>query len=82
MQEIGAPSILVLVYTSAIMMILRFNVGPIVGKLGPLGLLIASASFAAVGLFLLAGAKGLAIVFIAALFTGSVKPFSGPPCWV
>ncbi len=78
MQEIGAPAILVLVYTSMIMVILRFNVGPIVGKLGPLGLLMAAASFAAVGLFLLAGAKGLAMVFIAATIYGIGKTFFWP----
>ena len=78
MLEIGAPAILVLVYTSAIMMILRFNVGPIVGKLGPLGLLMAAAAFAAVGLFLLAGATGLAMVFIAATIYGIGKTFFWP----
>ena len=78
MAEIGAPSILVLVYTSAIMMILRFNVGPIVGKLGPLGLLMSAATCAIIGLFLLAGANGLVMIFIAATIYGVGKTFFWP----
>lgn len=78
MAEIGAPAILVLVYTSAIMMILRFNVGPIVGKFGPLGLLMGAAGFAIVGLWLLAGAKSLIFIFIAATVYGIGKTFFWP----
>jgi MFS family permease len=78
LAEIGAPAILVLVYTSAIMMILRFNVGPIVGKLGPLGLLATAAGLAIVGLYLLAGATGLFMVFLAATIYALGKTFFWP----
>ena len=40
----------ILVYTSLIMLILRFFAGPIVHALSPLGLLAASAAIAAGGL--------------------------------
>lgn len=43
----------VLVYTSFIMMLLRFAAGPIVHRLSPIGLLCASATLAIAGLFLL-----------------------------
>ena len=43
----------VLVYTSFLMMLLRFSAGPIVHRLSPIGLLCTSASFAIAGLFLL-----------------------------
>lgn len=78
MAEIGAPAILVLVYTSAIMMILRFNVGPIVGRLGPIGLLMAAATCAIIGLFLLAGASSLVMIFVAATIYGLGKTFFWP----
>lgn len=78
LEEIGAPAILVLVYTSAIMMILRFNVGPIVNRLGPLGLLATAASLAIVGLFLLSGAHGLVMIFLAATIYALGKTFFWP----
>ena len=43
----------VLVYTSFIMMLLRFSAGPIVHRLSPIGLLCTSAALAVIGLFLL-----------------------------
>jgi len=43
----------VLVYTSFIMMLLRFSAGPIVHRLSPIGLLCSSATLAIGGLFLL-----------------------------
>ncbi|MGY8688534.1 MAG: MFS transporter, partial [Verrucomicrobiales bacterium] len=52
----------ILVYTSVIMMVLRFFAGPIVHKLSPLGLLIVSAVLAIAGLFALSGASGVAII--------------------
>ncbi len=61
----------VLVYTSFIMMLLRFSAGPIVHRLSPIGLLCASASFAIAGLLLLskcAEAPVLAIFGAATLY--------------
>jgi MFS family permease len=68
----------VLVYTSAIMMILRFFAGPIIHKLSPLGLLAMSAILAVAGLVFLSGATGLAMIFIAATLYGFGKTFFWP----
>ncbi len=67
----------VLVYTSFIMMVLRFCAGPIVHRISPLGLLALSAAIAAVGLFSLSLASGLGI-FLAATLYGLGKTFFWP----
>ena len=69
---------LVLIYTSFIMMVLRFFAGPIVHSISPLGLLAASSAVAAVGLALLAGANGAVLVFVAATVYGFGKSFFWP----
>jgi MFS family permease len=68
----------VLVYTSSIMFVLRFFAGPIVHRISPLGLLAASAAIAAVGLFWLSNATGIAMVFAAATCYGLGKTFFWP----
>ena len=68
----------VLIYTSFIMMVLRFFAGPIVHTLSPLGLLASSAVLAIVGLILLAGASGLAFIFLAATLYAFGKTFFWP----
>ena len=79
MKAAGQHPLLVLIYTSAIMMVLRFwFAGPIVQKLGPLGLLATSAAFAVAGLFLLSTAKGLFMVFACATLYGFGKTFFWP----
>ncbi|MBM4080362.1 MAG: MFS transporter [Planctomycetes bacterium] len=67
----------VLVYTSFIMMVLRFFAGPIVHRLKPLGLLAVSALIAACGLFFLSKAAGIAILVAATLY-GFGKTFFWP----
>ncbi|HUG67780.1 MAG TPA: MFS transporter [Pirellulaceae bacterium] len=67
----------VLVYTSAIMMVLRFFAGPIVHTLSPLGLLALSAVLAIVGLLTLSFATGT-MIFIAATLYGFGKTFFWP----
>ena len=67
----------VLVYTSAIMMVLRFFAGPIVHRLSPLGLLAASAVLAIVGLYTLSFTTGL-MIFVAATLYGVGKTFFWP----
>jgi MFS family permease len=67
----------VLVYTSAIMMALRFFAGPIVHRISPLGLLAACSATAAVGLLFLSQATGLAILVAATLY-GVGKSFFWP----
>ena len=79
LKEAGKHPLLVLIYTSAIMMILRFwFAGPIVAKLGPLGLLAASAILAIAGLYLLSTASGLFMVFACATLYGFGKTFFWP----
>ncbi len=77
MKAMGHHAGWVLVYTSFIMMVLRFFAGPIVHKLSPLGLLAMSAAIAACGLFYLSTATGLAILFAATLY-GFGKTFFWP----
>ncbi|HEX3148930.1 MAG TPA: MFS transporter [Gemmataceae bacterium] len=70
----------VLVYTSVIMMVLRFFAGVIVHKLSPIGLLILSASLAVAGLFALSkcGSAGLGAIFAAATLYAFGKTFFWP----
>ena len=69
---------LVLIYTSFIMMVLRFFAGPIVHSISPLGLLAGSSAVAAAGLALLSGADGAEMVFVAATVYGFGKSFFWP----
>ena len=78
MKTIGVRAGWVLVYTSAIMMVLRFFAGPIVHRISPLGLLAACSAIAAVGLALLSMAESLLVVFLAATVYGVGKTFFWP----
>ena len=77
MKDLGAHAAWVLIYTSLIMMILRFCAGPIVHKLKPLGLLAVSAAIAAVGLFALSKTAGW-LIFGAATLYALGKTFFWP----
>ncbi len=67
----------VLVYTSLIMMILRFFAGPIVHQFSPLGLLAISAVLAIVGLYTLSWTTGM-VIFAAATLYALGKTFFWP----
>lgn len=67
----------VLVYTSVIMMVLRFYAGPIVHSLSPLGLLAVSSVLAIIGLLSLSVTSGL-MIFAAATLYGVGKTFFWP----
>ncbi|MBI2190550.1 MAG: MFS transporter [Planctomycetes bacterium] len=67
----------ILVYTSLIMMVLRFCAGFIVHALSPLGLLAVSSALAIAGLFLLSQAAGVTILVAATLY-GFGKTFFWP----
>jgi MFS family permease len=67
----------ILVYTSFIMMVLRFFAGPIVHRISPLGLLACSAAIAACGLIALSQAVGW-YIFAAATLYGFGKTFFWP----
>lgn len=77
MEQLGLQAGWVLVYTSLIMMILRFFAGPIVHRISPLGLLATSSLIAAVGLVALSKATGLTILAAATLY-GFGKTFFWP----
>ncbi|MFG0305713.1 MAG: MFS transporter [Phycisphaerales bacterium JB040] len=63
---IGIPGILVLVWISGLMAVGRQFAGPVVGKLTPIGVLLAAAVFSGLGLFLLSAAGSAAMVYVAA----------------
>lgn len=67
----------VLIYTSAIMLVLRLYAAPIVHKLSPLGLLMASSVIAALGLVALSSTTGM-MIFVAATIYGLGKTFFWP----
>jgi hypothetical protein len=69
----------ILVYTSAIMFVMRFFAGPIVHRLNPLGLLCTCAAIAVVGLFAIGSAGNSAVfVLLAASLYGVGKSFFWP----
>lgn len=80
MQAAGHNAAWVLVYTSAIMMVLRFCAGPIVHKLSPLGLLATCAALAAIGLTALSKTNGatMGVIFAAATLYAVGKTFFWP----
>jgi hypothetical protein len=77
MKAMGRDAGWVLIYTSTIMVILRFYAGSIVHKISPLGLLAVSAVIAALGLVALSKAEGL-MIFAAATLYGFGKTFFWP----
>jgi len=80
MQALGHNPAWVLIYTSAIMMVLRLFAGPIIHKLSPLGLLVTCATLAIVGLTALSHTNGasLGVIFAAATLYGVGKTFFWP----
>jgi MFS family permease len=65
-QTAGMDGILILVYGSALMFVLRYFAGPIAHKISPIGMMWASVTLAATGLFLLASATTTAMAYVAA----------------
>lgn len=77
MEAFGLNPGWVLIYTSGIMLVLRFFAGGIAHRLSPLGLLATCAAIAAVGLLSLSVASG-AMILIAATLYGLGKTFFWP----
>jgi MFS family permease len=73
-----ANGLLLFVYTSGLMFILRFFAGPIVERISPLGLLAVSAIFGAIGLTLLGNAEDIVMCVVAATIYGVGKTFLWP----
>jgi len=62
----GMSGILILVYGSALMFVLRYFAGPIAHKISPIGMMWASVTIAAIGLFLLSGVTNPTMAYVAA----------------
>ncbi|GAA4324574.1 MFS transporter [Mucilaginibacter gynuensis] len=77
MAKIGLQGGWLLIYTSTIMVILRFSAGSIIHRISPLGLLAVCSAVAALGLFLLSSASGVTILVAATVF-GLGKSFFWP----
>jgi MFS family permease len=80
MKAAGHNAAWVLVYTSAIMVVLRFSAGPIIHKFSPLGLLAGCTTLAIAGLLALSKTNGAAmgVIFAAATLYGVGKTFFWP----
>ena len=78
MKAFGYNALWVLIYTSAIMMVLRFFAGPVVKALTPLGLLAACAALAVVGLYSLSMTQSFVAIFAAATLYGIAKTYFWP----
>jgi len=69
-QTANTPGILVLVYISGLMFVLRFFAGPIAHKISPIGILLGSSVLSAIGLFALSYAGNALTAFAAATVFG------------
>jgi MFS family permease len=77
MAKISLQSGWILVYTSAIMAVLRLSAGRIIHRISPLGLLAICSLVAAAGLFLLSFSEGFLLLVAATIF-GLGKSFFWP----
>src|SRR4051812_47547497 len=75
---VGNYSLLLFIYISMLMFILRFFAGPIVHKINPLGLLFISACFGAVGLFMLGTFQAGVMLVVAGTVFALGKTFYWP----
>jgi MFS family permease len=79
MENLLPNAIMVLVYTSALMFVLRFFAGPIVHRINPIGLLFGSSIIACLGLYWLGQPiDTVFMVFVAATFYSFGKAFLWP----
>ncbi|HYE73846.1 MAG TPA: MFS transporter, partial [Blastocatellia bacterium] len=67
LQSIASMSgILILVYGSALMFVLRYFAGPIAHRISPIGMMWASVTIAAIGLYLLSNVTSAGMAYVAA----------------
>ncbi|MDQ9090028.1 MFS transporter [Pseudoalteromonas haloplanktis] len=71
----GASPMVILALITGLMALGRFFAGPIVHRFSPSGVLLGSAVFSTIGIFLMSQAQGNAIYFAAALFAIGVTYF-------
>lgn len=62
----GMSGILILVYGSALMFVLRYYAGPIAHHLSPIGMMWSSVTIACVGLFMLASTTNVTMAYVSA----------------
>ncbi len=74
MTRLGLQAGWVLIYTSAIVFVIRIFAGTLIKRFKPLGVLALASAGAAAGLFLMSGASGLALLAAATLY-GMGKSF-------
>jgi MFS transporter, DHA2 family, metal-tetracycline-proton antiporter len=77
MTSMGLDARWVLVYTMALVLVLRLFAGPLVHRFSPIGLLALSAALAAVGLVLLSKTAGIMLLLAATVY-GIGKAFFWP----
>lgn len=65
---VASYAVLLFVYTSTLMFVLRFFAGPIVERINPVGLLFVSSIFGAIGLYWLGSASGMVLVVAATVY--------------
>ncbi|MCA9041052.1 MAG: MFS transporter, partial [Planctomycetaceae bacterium] len=75
---IPGNAILLFIYTSGLMFVLRFFAGPIVEKVNPVGLLLGSAVLGCIGLLFLSAAETAMAILAAATVYGLGKTFLWP----
>jgi hypothetical protein len=78
LEAVGFKGIYILLYTSLLMMILRFCSGPIIHKLSPLGVLAACALLATLGLISLSFSTSVGLIFLSATLYAVGKTFFWP----
>jgi len=67
---IGMRGVLLLVYTSGLMFVLRFFAGPLAKRISPIGILVASSFLSGLGLLWLSYSRSAVTVFLAATVFG------------
>ena len=77
-MENKTSGLLLFIWTSGLMFVLRFFAGPIVHKISPVGLLLVSAVLGCTGLLLLGQANGVLFCILAATVYGFGKTFLWP----
>jgi MFS family permease len=77
MAELGLPGLSVLIYTMALVLVLRLFAGPLVHQFSPIGLLAISALLAAIGLVALSMTTGVMLLLAATIY-GIGKAFFWP----
>ena len=65
---VGEYAILLFVYTSTLMFVLRFFAGPIVERINPVGLLLGSSVLGVIGLYWLGFAEGFAVLIAGTVY--------------